>query len=232
MNIEVDKKPEKLHEHEHKVYNQPVNFVFKKKPVYSIIKRLFDILLSLFLIIILLPLFLVIMIIIACDDKNGHPIFTQERCGKNGKRFKLYKFRTMTPNAENYLEQLKNQNEMDGPVFKIKNDPRVTRFGRFLRATNIDEIPQIFNILKGEMSFVGPRPPLPREVEQYDEYDKLRLLVVPGLTCYWQVRKNRNSISFKEWMELDRKYIVERNLFVDIKLIFKTLLVIFKHDGC
>lgn len=232
MNIEVDKKPEKLHEHEHKVYNQPVNFIFKKKPVYSIIKRLFDILLSLSLIIILLPLFLVIMIIIACDDKNGHPIFTQERCGKNGKRFKLYKFRTMTPNAENYLEQLKNQNEMDGPVFKIKNDPRVTRFGRFLRATNIDEIPQIFNILKGEMSFVGPRPPLPREVEQYDEYDKLRLLVVPGLTCYWQVRKNRNSISFKEWMELDRKYIVERNLFVDIKLIFKTLLVIFKHDGC
>ena len=232
MDIEIEENLAKVQEYEEEIDKQHISFAFKKKPVYSIIKRLFDILSSLVLIILLLPLFLIVMIVIIIDDKNGQPIFTQERCGKNGKKFKLYKFRTMRPDAEDCLEELKNQNEMDGPIFKIKNDPRITKIGKFLRSTNIDELPQIFNILKGDMSFVGPRPPLPKEVEQYDDYDKLRLLVVPGLTCYWQVQTNRNSTSFKEWMELDRQYIIERNLFVDIKLIFKTFLMIFKRDGC
>lgn len=208
------------------------NFEFKKKRAYSFVKRLFDFLASLIMIIVLSPLFLIVMIVIALDDKNGKPIFTQLRCGKNGKTFKLYKFRTMRPDAEDCLAKLQNQNEMDGPVFKIRNDPRITRVGKFLRSTNIDELPQLINILKGNMSFVGPRPPLPKEVEQYDDEDKLRLLVVPGLTCYWQVQKNRNDTSFKDWMQLDRDYIIERSIFVDIKLMFKTFLMIFKRDGC
>ena len=121
---------------------------------------------------------------------------------------------------------------MDGPVFKIENDPRITRIGKFLRASNIDELPQIFNIFLGDMSFVGPRPALPREVEQYRPSDKLRLLVTPGLTCYWQVVKNRNTVSFDEWMEMDRKYIMERNVWIDMKLIFKTFFFLFKKSGC
>lgn len=207
-------------------------FEFKKKKVYSFIKRLFDIIVSLIMVIVLSPLFLIVMVAIILDDKNGNPIFTQVRCGKNGKLFKLYKFRTMRPDAEACLAELQSQNEMDGPVFKIRNDPRITKVGKFLRSTNIDELPQLVNILKGDMSFVGPRPPLPNEVAQYDEEDKLRLLVVPGLTCYWQVQKNRNDTSFKDWMKLDRNYIVERSLFIDIKLMFKTFLMIFKRDGC
>ncbi len=211
---------------------QSIEFIFKKKPIYSFLKRFIDIILSLLLIIVLSPLFVVVMILIVLDDRSGKAIFKQERCGKNGKRFNLYKFRTMCPDAESRLKELQDQNEMDGPVFKIKDDPRITKIGKILRSTNIDELPQLVNILKGDMSFVGPRPPLPKEVEQYDEQDQLRLLVIPGLTCYWQVTKNRNSMSFKEWMKLDRKYILERSLLVDIKLIFKTVLMIFKHDGC
>lgn len=208
------------------------NFEFKKKKAYSFIKRLFDFLASLIMIVVLSPVFLIVMIVIALGDRKGKPIFTQLRCGKNGKTFKLYKFRTMRPDAEACLAELQSQNEMDGLVFKIRNDPRITKVGKFLRSTNIDELPQLVNILKGDMSFVGPRPPLPKEVEQYDDEDKLRLLVVPGLTCYWQVQKNRNDTSFKDWMQLDRKYITERSIFVDIKLMFKTFFMIFKRDGC
>ena len=170
------------------------------------------------------------MIII--DDRQAGPIFVQERVGKNGKTFKIYKFRTMCADAEKKLAELQSKNEMDGPVFKIENDPRITKIGKFLRASNIDELPQIFNIFLGDMSFVGPRPALPREVEQYRPSDKLRLLVTPGLTCYWQVVKNRNTVSFDEWMELDRKYIQERNVWIDIKLIFKTFFFLFKKSGC
>lgn len=208
------------------------NFEFKKNKAYSFVKRLFDFLVSLIMIVVLSPVFLIVMIVIALGDRKGKPIFTQLRCGKNGKTFKLYKFRTMRPDAEACLAELQSQNEMDGPVFKIRNDPRITKVGKFLRSTNIDELPQLVNILKGDMSFVGPRPPLPKEVEQYDDEDKLRLLVVPGLTCYWQVQKNRNDTSFKDWMQLDRDYITERSIFVDIKLMFKTFLMIFKRDGC
>ena len=208
------------------------DFVYESKPVYCAVKRFFGILLSLIAIIVLSPLFAVVAILISVWDGKGKPIFVQERCGKNGKIFKLYKFRTMCIDAEEKKDTLRELNEMDGPVFKIKDDPRITKIGKFLRATNIDELPQLFNILKGDMSIVGPRPPLPDEVKQYDSTDKLRLLVTPGLTCYWQASPDRNDMSFKEWMELDRKYIKERSLAVDIKLIFKTAYsVICHHDG-
>ena len=121
---------------------------------------------------------------------------------------------------------------MDGPVFKITEDPRITKIGKVLRAAGIDELPQLWNILKGDMSFVGPRPPIPKEVEQYSDTDRLRLLVKPGLTCYWQVQPKRNSISFEKWMELDRKYIQQRSFWVDIKLILKTAVSVFKRDDC
>ncbi|MEE0265232.1 MAG: sugar transferase [Acutalibacteraceae bacterium] len=207
-------------------------FVFKEKPVYAVVKRIIDILISSVFIILLSPLFLVIIILISLDDKKGQPVFSQIRCGKNGKEFKIYKFRTMCVDAEEKLKKLQDENEMDGPVFKIKDDPRITRIGKFLRATSIDEFPQLVNILIGDMSFVGPRPPLPREVAEYSELDRCRLKVVPGLTCYWQIEPERNSISFEKWMELDRKYIQDRNLWLDIKLIFKTFLVVFNREGC
>lgn len=207
-------------------------FVYKIKPIYASTKRFFDILLSLAAIIVSAPFLFVLAFLIAVWDGKGKPIFVQKRCGKNGKIFNIYKFRTMCVDAEKMKDNLMEKNEMDGPVFKIRDDPRITKIGKFLRATNIDELPQLFNILKGDMSIVGPRPALPEEVKQYDSEDRLRLLVTPGLTCYWQVSPDRNDISFKEWMELDRKYISDRNIFVDIKLIFKTAYSIIRHhDG-
>lgn len=212
--------------------NSVDDFKFIKKPGYDFVKRLFDIVVSAVAILLLSPMFVIVIIAILCDDRKGHPIFVQTRCGKNGKEFKLYKFRTMCLDAEDKLKSLQEKNEMDGPVFKIKNDPRITKIGKFLRSTNIDELPQLVNILKGDMSFVGPRPALPSEVAQYTEIHKLRLKVVPGLTCYWQVRESRNSVSFEEWMALDRKYIQDRSLWLDLKLIFKTALALFKREGC
>lgn len=141
------------------------------------------------------------------------------------------KFRSMIPNAEERLEELLDQNEMDGPVFKIKDDPRITRVGRFLRKTSIDELPQLLNILKGDMSIVGPRPALPREVEQYSDYERQRLYVTPGLTCFWQIQPNRNDLSFAEWMELDLKYVQERSFTTDWKIIFKTVGAVLGMNG-
>ena len=137
----------------------------------------------------------------------------------------------MVSNAEELLDQLKEKNEKDGPVFKMKDDPRITRIGKFIRKTSIDELPQLFNILKGDMSIVGPRPSLPKEVSQYNDYQAQRLFVTPGLTCYWQASKKRDDISFDEWVDLDIKYILERSWFVDIKLIFKTFIVVFTGQG-
>lgn len=208
------------------------NFVFEDKPFYNFVKRVFDIVCSLVLLICLSPIFLIIALLIVIDDHTGSPIFVQKRCGKNGKLFNLYKFRTMCPDAEKKLDKLQEKNEMDGPVFKIKNDPRITRLGKFLRATSIDEFPQLINILKGDMSFVGPRPALPKEVEQYNALHKVRLMVMPGLTCYWQIEPNRNSITFEEWMALDRKYISERSMLLDIKLILRTFVAVFRREGC
>lgn len=155
----------------------------------------------------------------------------QKRVGLNGKVFRFYKFRSMIVNAESLLNELKDKNEKDGPVFKIKNDPRITRIGKFIRRTSIDELPQLFNILKGDMSFVGPRPALPKEVEQYSPYHRQRLLVKPGLTCYWQASSERDDISFDEWMTLDIKYIMNQSFRLDIKLIFKTFKVVFTGQG-
>lgn len=206
--------------------------VLERKRLYSFLKRFFDITLSLFALIVLSPLFLVVMILISLWDKKGNPIFVQERCGKNGKIFKLYKFRSMCMDAEALKAKLQKYNEMDGPAFKMKDDPRITGIGKFIRATNIDELPQLVNILKGDMSIVGPRPPLPAEVAEYSERDKRRLLVTPGLTCYWQASKARNDISFEQWMEMDRQYIADRSLQTDFKIICKTAYVILAHhDG-
>ena len=205
---------------------------FKEKPVYDIVKRLFDFFASLVALILLSPLFIIVSIVVAVSDGKGKPFFVQKRCGKNGKIFNVYKFRTMCVDAEEKKASLEALNEMDGPVFKIQDDPRITKVGKVLRATNIDELPQLLNILKGDMSFVGPRPPLPDEVAQYSEVDRQRLLVVPGLTCYWQVRLNRNDISFSDWMAMDRQYIVDRSAWLDLKLIFKTAYVVIRHhDG-
>ena len=192
---------------------------------YLITKRIIDIVASLIGIIILLPIFIIIAIIIKLEDPKGKVFFSQIRNGKDGKEFNMYKFRSMVHNAEELLEELKEQNEMDGPVFKIKEDPRITKVGKFIRKTSIDELPQLFNVLLGDMSLVGPRPPIPREVAQYNDYQLQRLLVKPGITCYWQ-KSGRNNIDFDEWVELDLKYIRERSLLNDIKIIFKTLPVL------
>ncbi|WP_206425642.1 sugar transferase [Romboutsia sp. Marseille-P6047] len=198
----------------------------KESKIYLFLKRAMDIVGSLCGLIILSPVFLIVAILIKLEDPKGKVVFSQERNGINGKTFNMYKFRSMVHNAEELLEQLQEQNEQSGPVFKIKDDPRITKVGKFIRKTSIDELPQLLNILKGDMSIVGPRPPIPREVAQYTTYQRQRLLVKPGLTCYWQVG-GRNEIGFDEWIELDIKYIEERNLWIDIKLIFKTVFVLF-----
>lgn len=200
--------------------------VVKDKKLYLFFKRAMDIVGSLLGLIILSPIFLIVSVLIKLEDPKGKIFFSQERNGLNGKTFNMYKFRSMVHNAEELLEGLMEQNEQSGPAFKMKDDPRITKIGKFIRKTSIDELPQLINILKGDMSIVGPRPPIPREVEQYTEYQLQRLLVKPGLTCYWQVG-GRNEIGFDEWVELDIKYIEERNLWIDIKLILKTVFVLF-----
>lgn len=193
---------------------------------YLISKRVIDIVCSIFGLITLIPLFLLLAFVIKLEDSNGPVIFKQIRVGKSGKHFNMYKFRSMVINAEELKVTLLEQNEITGPVFKIKYDPRITKVGKFIRKTSLDELPQLLNVLKGEMSLVGPRPPLPDEVEKYSNYERQRLSVIPGLTCYWQV-SGRNNINFDRWVELDLKYIQERNFLLDIKLIFKTVFVIF-----
>lgn len=202
-----------------------------EKPVYSFFKRCFDIVFAVLGLVLLFVPLLVIALIVVIDSPGASPIYVQNRIGKNGRTFKFYKFRSMIPYAESLLESLLEKNEMDGPSFKMKNDPRITRFGRFIRKTSIDELPQLWNVLKGDMSFVGPRPPLPREVELYDDYQKQRLAVIPGITCYWQVQPKRNSLSFDEWLNLDLKYIDERSLKVDILILFKTIGAVCGMEG-
>lgn len=193
---------------------------------YLASKRIIDIIFSSLGIALLSPFFLLIALIIKIEDYKDPIFFKQIRVGKDGKRFYMYKFRSMVSNAEELKASLMERNEANGPVFKIKEDPRVTSIGKFIRKTSIDELPQLFNVLKGDMSLVGPRPPLSEEVKQYTDYERQRLKVVPGLTCYWQV-SGRSNIGFDEWVELDLEYINERNLFLDIKLIIKTVFVLF-----
>lgn len=201
----------------------------KKSIFYSVTKRLIDIVGSLCGIILLSPLFLIVAVLIKLEDPKGKVFFAQERNGRYPKTFKMYKFRSMVHNAEDLLKDLMDRNEQTGPVFKINDDPRITKVGKFIRKTSIDELPQLFNVLKGDMSLVGPRPPIPHEVDQYNSYQMQRLAVKPGLTCIWQV-SGRNNIGFDEWVEMDIEYIKTRNLWLDIKLIFKTVGVLF-GDG-
>lgn len=198
---------------------------------YWLWRRIQDVLLSILGLVALWPLMLIVAIAIVIDSPGASPIFAQTRVGRDGKEFTFYKFRSMKPNAEAELENLLQYNEMEGPAFKIKNDPRITRVGRFIRKASIDELPQLWNVLRGDMSIVGPRPGLPREVAQYDDYAKQRLFITPGLTCFWQIQSNRNSLSFDEWLELDIKYIRERSFLVDWKIIFKTFGTILDMNG-
>lgn len=198
---------------------------------YWIGRRIQDIIFSALALLVLWPLLVLVAVVIYIDDPHGSPIFTQTRIGRDGKQFKLYKFRSMYMDAEDRLSGLMEQNEMDGPVFKIKDDPRITRVGHIIRRCSIDELPQLLNIIKGDMSIVGPRPALPREVEQYNDYQKQRLYVTPGLTCYWQILPHRNETTFDEWMDLDIQYIQERSFLTDWKIIFKTVGAVFRGSG-
>ena len=198
---------------------------------YWVLRRAQDIVFSLLALILLAPLALLISLAIVLDSPGDGAIFRQRRVGRDGKLFWLYKFRTMCPDAEEQLNELLSQNQMDGPVFKIKGDPRITRVGRFLRKTSLDELPQLLNVLQGDMSIVGPRPALPREVELYSDYQRQRLYVTPGLSCYWQIAPHRNEMSFDEWVALDLKYIQERSFWVDWKIIFLTVRAMLMKYG-
>ena len=198
---------------------------------YWVLRRAQDIVFSLLALILLAPLALLISLAIVLDSPGDGAIFRQRRVGRDGKLFWLYKFRTMCPDAEEQLNELLSQNQMDGPVFKIKGDPRITRVGRFLRKTSLDELPQLLNVLQGDMSIVGPRPALPREVELYSDYQRQRLYVTPGLSCYWQIASHRNEMSFDEWVALDMKYIQERSFWVDWKIIFLTVRAMLMKYG-
>lgn len=197
----------------------------EKKWSYNFFKRTIDFLGAIFGLFILSPVLIIVGILIKMESK-GSIIFSQKRIGLNGKEFNMYKFRSMVVNAEELKEKLLTQNEMSGPMFKMKDDPRITKIGKFIRKTSIDEVPQLVNVLKGEMSLVGPRPSLPKEVSQFESWMFKRLDVKPGLTCYWQV-SGRNNIDFHDWMKLDVKYVEERSFWLDVKLIFKTVFVLF-----
>lgn len=198
---------------------------------YWMLRRGQDIVLSTVALLVLWPFMLLVAVIIVLDSPGAGPIFSQTRIGRDGKPFTFYKFRSMRPRAEEELEDLLEYNEMQGPVFKIKEDPRITRVGKFIRKTSIDELPQLWNVLRGDMSIVGPRPGIPREVEQYDDYARQRLLVTPGLTCYWQIQPCRNSLSFEEWVALDVQYIRERSFRTDWKIIFATFGAVLGMNG-
>ncbi len=192
-------------------------------------KRFFDVVFSLLALIVLAPVMGIVAVAIKMDSK-GPVIFKQKRVGKDGKEFMFYKFRSMELDAESRLEELKELNEMDAVAFKIKNDPRITRVGKVIRKTSIDELPQLVNILKGEMSFIGPRPPLPGEVAQYSWYQRQRLMVKGGLSCYWQIG-GRSNVGFDEWVELDLKYMREMSFWVDLKIAVKTIGTVVRMTG-
>ena len=175
------------------------------------------------------PLLILIALLIKLED-GGPVLFKQERIGLNGRRFTCYKFRSMVMNAEELITDLLDMNESDGPTFKIENDPRITKIGRILRKTSLDELPQFYNVIKGEMAVVGPRPHLLREVQQYERPQLRRLSMKPGITCKWQVW-GRNKVSFKEWMRMDLDYIDHWSLALDIKIMFATIGVILKANG-
>ncbi|MFC5404997.1 sugar transferase [Cohnella soli] len=189
------------------------------------IKRTMDIILAVIGILFVTPIFLMIAVAIKIEDPKGKILFKQIRVGKDGKTFWMYKFRSMVSDADKKLQDLLHLNETSGALFKMKDDPRVTKVGKFIRRTSLDELPQFVNVLRGEMSMVGPRPSLPREVAEYSAYDLQRLKVVPGCTGLWQV-SGRSTIDFKGMVELDLTYIRQRSVWLDIKLIFRTVGVL------
>ncbi len=202
--------------------NTPDNYLALK------VKSMIDFIISLFALIVLSPVMLAIAFLIKLD--GGPVFFLQKRMGLHGRRFVCYKFRTMVVNAERLQTNLMDKNEQDGPVFKIKNDPRVTKIGQFLRKTSLDELPQFFNVLKGDMAIVGPRPPIPAEVKKYKRWQTRRLSMKPGITCIWQV-SGRNNIPFDQWMKLDMQYIDTWSLKLDLIILLKTIKVVFSGDG-
>ncbi len=193
------------------------------------LKRLLDIVLATLGLVATLPVWLVIVLAIKLDSP-GPAIFVQQRVGLHGRHFRFYKFRSMYADAEQRLAEVQAHNEIDGPVFKMRKDPRVSKVGAFLRRTSLDELPQLINVLRGEMSLVGPRPPLPREVEQYRPGDIIRLSVKPGLTCLWQV-SGRSNVSFDQWMEFDREYVRNMSLWLDLQILLRTVWVVVSCRG-
>lgn len=211
--------------------SEAVRCLQKSRLGYRFVKRAFDIVFSAFVLIAFSWLFAIVAIAIEIDDPRGPVIFKQKRVGKDGKEFYMYKFRSMCVDAESKLAELRELNEKTGPVFKIAADPRITRVGGVTRKLSIDELPQFVNVLKGDMSVVGPRPALPAEVATYNDYQHQRLLVKPGLTCYWQTRRNRDSITFDEWVDLDLLYIKKCSPWVDFKLITQTVGAVLTAQG-
>ena len=196
---------------------------------YETVKRALDLAMATLGLIASAPIWLAIVIAIKLDSP-GPVIFVQERVGLHGRRFRFYKFRSMHVDAERRLAELRAQNEVDGPVFKMRKDPRISKVGAFLRRTSLDELPQLLNVLKGDMSMVGPRPPLPREVEKYRPSDIVRLSVKPGLTCLWQIR-GRSTLGFETWMEYDREYISNLSLWLDLSILARTVWAVLSCRG-
>lgn len=199
--------------------------------VYRFLKRTFDVVFSALVLVCFCWLYVIIAFWIRIDDPKGPVLFKQARVGKDGKYFYMHKFRSMVVDAEDRLDELRHLNEKTGPVFKIKKDPRITKAGYWLRKLSLDELPQFWDVLKGKMSVVGPRPALPAEVEAYTDYQKQRLIVKPGITCYWQTRANRDSITFDEWVDLDLLYIRKCGVWTDVKLIIQTIGVVLTAQG-
>ncbi len=197
--------------------------------VYGYTKRLLDLTVSATLLLLLSPLLLLAGLIIYLEDR-GPILYRQTRVGMNGRFFNILKFRSMVPDADARLQEVSHLNELDGPVFKIRNDPRITRVGRVIRKLSIDELPQLFNVLKGEMSLVGPRPPLPSEVEQYEDWQLRRLSVMPGITCIWQI-SGRNELSFDDWVRLDLQYIDNQSIWQDCRILLLTLPAVLHGRG-
>jgi lipopolysaccharide/colanic/teichoic acid biosynthesis glycosyltransferase len=204
--------------------------VARNKPIYWVCKRLTDFVLSLLGLVILSPVFLIVALLIKWDDPKGTVFFSQNRVGKDEELFKMYKFRSMYVDAEERLANLLEHNEVSGAMFKMKEDPRVTKIGACIRKCSIDELPQIFNVLVGNMSLVGPRPALVREVSEYTSYDKQRLLVTPGISGLWQV-SGRSRLTFAQMVDLDLEYMATRSYWMDIKILFRTVGVVCKGDG-
>lgn len=197
---------------------------------YLFVKRVFDVIASVLALILLSPLFAIVAILIKREDPKGPVFYSQIRVGKNGKTFRMYKFRSMVVDADQKLAELLSKSDVEGAMFKMKNDPRVTKIGKWIRHTSVDELPQLVNVLRGDMSLVGPRPPLPRECAEYSAYDKQRLYVKPGCTGLWQV-SGRNDVNFDEMVKLDLEYIRTRGIIKDVAILFKTVGVMFHPNG-